>query len=740
MVPAVSILLICVVFLLPVFPILSGDTEGFSSSILSTVLHARAIAEYSYPFWTSDLGFGMPQPFAQSFLLHPVVWLFSLMDPADAMRLFYLGHLLLGATAIWGLCCHFGGTRRLSLLGVVTYVLSATTLNYVQTDFWPSIFLSWSLLPVLFYFLVKLIDANSAQRRAMFSLLLGLFGGLILANGHLGFMLVYGLALMSFGLLMLGDLRRIWPWVCVSLAVCLLLAAGKVTSIYLEYVRFVGDDAQRVFYAYTLFDLKSAWALLAKPLWPTLDFYDLVYANFAQKARIIWFGGIFVVLAAVALFRRDLRPDRHGMALAVAAVIFLAATNLPRGLSFGITAWYFTFRDPLTIVSIVLAVVVLTRLSGTRRGKVYVPLLAAIHVVILVGGSLPFWLSNAVHAAQTKPISSDFSELSSFATQMAERVNSGEYKPGVPKTARFGGGEDAYAVANCFQSSPLIDVLRATSQRDQSRVYLSRAARSGDLRSYLQAHQNLCTNSLAYHGIRTVNGWFKGVNYGLFYPNKHAMHGQIRGQQRVIENQALLDTLGIGYVLAVDTETVAQNLMPIRSFDAGDGRRVVLFRNATAWAEAVVVSPDITDFGLLPRYSACDHDRLLCANFEPIRAMSQNAPVISIKRRHGRIHLALASHDQEVMLFVSEYFLPGWTAHGRGEGTEKIELDVFPLVEGFVGIRAPAAIRSIDLKYQPTSRVIAELASWLTLAGTILAVIALAITGGLRRRYEPSVL
>ena len=41
------------------------DDEEYRNVVVSLIIHARALLDGHYPFWTSDLGLGMPHP------LHP---------------------------------------------------------------------------------------------------------------------------------------------------------------------------------------------------------------------------------------------------------------------------------------------------------------------------------------------------------------------------------------------------------------------------------------------------------------------------------------------------------------------------------------------------------------------------------------------------------------------------------------------------------------------------------------------
>ena len=53
------------------------DDEEYRSAILTIVVHARALLDGVYPYWTSALGFGLPHPLHPALLMHPLMPLFG---------------------------------------------------------------------------------------------------------------------------------------------------------------------------------------------------------------------------------------------------------------------------------------------------------------------------------------------------------------------------------------------------------------------------------------------------------------------------------------------------------------------------------------------------------------------------------------------------------------------------------------------------------------------------------------
>ncbi len=125
------------------------DDEEYRNAIASLVLHARAVLDGEYPFWTSALGFGLPHPLHPTFFFHPLMPFFGLWPVGAAVRVLYALHGVIGAAGAWLLVRRLAPSPWIAGLGSTTWVLATPALSYSQTDFWPSNFIGWSLAPFL---------------------------------------------------------------------------------------------------------------------------------------------------------------------------------------------------------------------------------------------------------------------------------------------------------------------------------------------------------------------------------------------------------------------------------------------------------------------------------------------------------------------------------------------------------------------------------------------------------------
>ena len=284
--------------------IVAPDEECFYSTILSTYLQGRALRSGGFLFWTSVLGFGMPLPFAQYLYLHPILFWFALLPPAAGIIFFYYLHLLAGLWGIWRWLRLHRIPPDLALLGGLTYLLCAPTLNYGLRDFWPSVLGMWTTLPWVFLAAAGVFSQN--RRHALSSsLALGLMLGLLVANGHAGVTPIY---VLGAALFVLGHGRSVAsraPWLALAAVIAVGIGAAKIFHVYTEYRLFLETEPgmTRAFAPASLFSWNAVRAGVLKPFL-SLDPGEAFARNLELGARIVWFGPPFLLLSLIAAFRR----------------------------------------------------------------------------------------------------------------------------------------------------------------------------------------------------------------------------------------------------------------------------------------------------------------------------------------------------------------------------------------------------------------------------------------------------
>lgn len=674
----------------PCFFIVSGDLESFFSTIYSTAAQARFLTQGGVTLWTTMLGLGMPQPFASTLSFHPIIFLLQLVPMKICLVLFYWLQMTVGSFFVYAAARHVRLSGFASLCCAATFLLCAPNLNYGLVDFWPEVFHVWSVLPILFYFILAVFDAESPLKALSGACLLALFAALTMLNGHNGVVATYGVMLAVFvAALRPGASQAAWL-AAAGLGFC--LAVGfRAYTLYSEMSLFP-PVIDRLYVPYTLFTPRELWAMFVKPLvlWRDEPFLQ---ANLRAGVRNFWFGPIFAILAIVGIWKGNLasRDRRAFAAVFLGGVLFV---HLPKSLCGGVIAWLIAFRDPAIIAALFLAGAAIDRLRDLgKTWRLGIAALVALHFSLLAAGASPFWLQNLssalVHAGE-KPLS---------------------FMPAAKQVA-----------ASILEASPLIEKLRGLYAKAPGRFVF--AGDIGGRRGfpYDLIRLGLGYNTLGYHGLPIVNGYFKGVYVPMYPPTTMLMHSHIVADRSLAENTPLLDVLGVRYILALDTEPQPPGTSLVLTCPTGEKSTLLVYENPRAWPFAAFVSADTPDLRL-SSVPGCAHDRLLCADAGPV-----------LSRRQGDVRATLledgvaaefAPSDATRWLLVSQMYRPGWRAVGTNREGERTLLATREALDALVAVEIPSGIVSVDIRYRPRLRLWLAYLSWGMLG--FLAVIPLAI-------------
>lgn len=696
-----SIIFTSALILLPQYWIVSPDNESFISTFLSTYLQAQALKNWSYPFWTSMLGIGMPQPFSQYLYFHPLLFLFMFLPPDIALLLMYFFHLLVGTFSVRAICKEVGVNEKISLVCSLTFLLCATTINYTIVDFWPSVFAIWTSLPLVFYLIIRLIAVEGKLASFFFSISLGLSLGIMILNAHASIVPEYFLCIILFVVGFWRRLKtRIW-WIVLSFCIGGLIAASKIFYHNSEYSLFPLESA-RTYVEFSLFNRKELWNMFLKPFYQERNLTNIFWANFNMGMRVVWFGGIFALSSIAALL---VRKFKHEMKLPLGLVFLggLALIHLPKAFCFKVIAFLVAFRDPAILAGIILAGLFLTYLyniaSECRKAKsvryfskLAIIFLCCVHLILMVTGAAPFWLRNVSHA---------------YVYNGKKSLN---HWFGLPESS----------VKWNMDSTDLVNKIIDRDNEHPGRLYYSQQVERKVVNTKYRTN-GLWTNSLAFHGIGVINGYFKGIYYGDIYPTNGLMHSSISAQPSLLRSPAMLTLLGVTHVIALEGELVSPSFVKKDEFELGDGIKILIYDNPEAFPEAFVV-PD-KEYEFLPRRN-CEHNRFLCKDVSGFIGKIDLNKQLSVEKNSGNVKIGFPPADKKQNIVVSEYYRPGWQVQ-RIRGREE-QANLFPFNEVLIGVTVPAGTQEIVLSYRPRIRVVLESISWL---GIVVCIIALFMIG-----------
>ncbi len=641
------------------------DDEEYRSAVLSAQLHARALLRGEYLTWTSQLGFGTPQPLGPSLLFHPLLPLLAWM-PADAwVQLLLAVHLAIGVSGAWMLGTAIGLARFGRVLLASTLVLATPTQNYVLTDFWLTPLVTWTLVPWLVWGFLRLSRAEFPAERRRMAVFTGGVGGLIMANGHGGYLLVYPLPLLAFMAWHWQSVLRRRRECALLLAVALAIAAPTVYHATTEFLTFpAGLPRDNTGQTLALADMLDA---LIRPFSGGVR-EPLEYTR-ELGARVLFFGGPFTILALIGGVRAIAGGARRDLATGAAVALALLVTpGLDRFPLF--TATYL-FRDPLILFAAPLAALELQRLATRTTWRGAAPLVATAQLALLVFGAWPFLTST-------------------WATRSWPHGPARSITRGTPLTL---GIRDAVAArpGRIYLTNLVEQVLSTNSSRQDG----------------------LVTNGLAYIGLSVVNGRFKGVSVDRVHPSDAVPYGVIRAQPQVERLRGLLDIAGITYVLALAGEPVADGWEPIVSVRGTHPFPLVLWRNPTTALGAMVVDRTTSDAAVSAR-PGCTTAGLFCLDDESLTSLARPG-VTRVTNRDGRIAIELAPAVEARRVLVAEMFRQEWRAEPAGTVLR-------PAFGGLMFVDVPAGVAQVVLVYRPWLRLSLAAAAWTMMAAAFVVV------------------
>jgi len=642
------------------------DDEEFRHAVLTSWLHVRALAEGTYAFWTSRLALGLPQPFIPNFWFHPLLPLLAVLEPSNWVRLVLLAHTVLGAAGMWQVGRTLGFRPMVRAICTFTFLLSAPGINYALNDAWPSHWIVWTSTPWLLRCLWRTLDSDGRDEWRS-SVLLGLLGGLVIANANPAYAVVFAVLIVAVIIVRWHSIiARLLP-LSVSATIAFLICSPNAALLASQRGLFASGvglqvDASPLPPAVAVDVFLRPLSSLASQLGPALD----------NDARTLSFGGPFALLVVAACVRRGWNRRELVLGLAIGlAFLFTALVPIP------LVTQRYQFRDPVILCAILLAGMAAERgLQQQRYVRQFTAFLLVLQIVAVGVVAAPY----ARYAWDEARSPTSWFRGATAAVPSADRLVSALDKPG----------------------------LVAFSPQVEKEVMN---------RTYLPA--GLGVNGLAYRGVHVLNGWFKGVSADPIWPDERLFYARLAPPQAFLQSAASLDLLGVRYVIAHRGETVATDLRE-RPLEITAAPELVLYENDDAWSGAILLDGDAGTVHA-PRLADCPNDHLLCRDFSSVASLQPAA--VKIVRSEGAIDVTFDRLETPRTLVVAEMFRPGWTATIGDQHPLP-----FAFLDSLLAVRVPVGGASVHLAYRPRLMYAATLGALAAIAGSLLALIRLSVS------------
>jgi hypothetical protein len=632
-------------FVWPYVAVGPNDLEDFYMGPVSTKIAVDALLAGDWPFWSLDIGLGVPQPVKFHFITYPLSPLCSVMDCGRVLKLAAIIQITLGSLCLGAILRASGVGRTLATTAGLAFLLASSTVQFTYVDDWSSVAVNTGSVPILIFAAFKLFRATDSRSRLLYSLMLGGMSGLQLS---MGYPLPHFLVVVPF---LFAQPRRLWEqwrWLAFATAIGLLIGGGHLYHLA-EQVLATPASVPRT--SHIDAPLAShAWSAFLRPFGP--DDLD-------RRWRVISFGPPFALLALASFMRR--RPEWRAYKAGLIGTLLLMV--LPEQWLFNTITDRWMYAVGVHVFGILLATLLVhdlqSRLASRRTATLVVAMVVAVQVGWQWLGVYPVWRPVALVAA--------------------------------------GAPEPDPIVRRLAHDQPAVERLKSLVRKSPGRLMLSLDA-DQTVRGLSLARYGLAQNVFPPNGVPTVNAAVLGIVLDDLYPTPELTGGPLIPPADAHLDRAFLDALGVRYVLVKDGQDYAPGLNDLGTVPRG----LRLLENAAAWPEAFFVSalPPL----VVPRKAGCGHDRFLCADFSRYDVARTSTPV-AVERHHDGMTLTFPPADQSRSVIVNQWYRPGWhTSAGRvtsgmeqfiavevPAGIPSVRLTYFPLIRGILFLTGIAA-------------------------------------------------
>ena len=704
-------------FLLPMVLYGPHGQEEWVGSVWSTLQYSAAIWKgHIPPMWSDDLGLGTPLPLGNRLDLAPPFLLFPIVSIRWVYPLFYAFYLGLGIIYVLRLCEDFKFGTFIRLMVGLTFLFSASTVQLMYVDDWPSLFHDWCLFPVLLFYLRRLCLNSDRGRTLGLIFSLGFVGGLWALNGHCGHMAVLASVLAVYAIAMVSQRKDLLLKLIGSALISILISSehmyyliSQIRSFPSYITRFQAEDG---------ISLQQLLATLFRPLdtlvWPLLGHYtnadlqgvlsrgwSLYVADY--NLRIPFMGTLFILVAifwSLKTFgfsqstKNDV-PDQRALAITILfsfIMMFMKASwflNIPSG------TWL--YREGLTLFGLLGAGCWFQRkLNDHSRCIKWFPLLFSLHLVQMVIGIYP-----AIHNTITTP-----------GMRYYEDIGQKKGLPGWISHHTNKEGDRLFATNSFSKGFHFVD----------DGLY--------------------GITDLTFLGVKPFNSYFKSVPMDTVAQSLCLGHGWIPGHPDIVTNKSMLDVFGINLVLGLESELgdlkLLQNdersLMLSRfgiqlknppdglellderqSLYDGTLKKVLLYRNPAAWPQAFLMDPAITR---LKEQRACGYTGAICRDFSDWKEY-RLFDVVDMTGEDGRYSIKLSPSKRERLFVTSKLYRPEWVAIN----SEGILLPTEQLGGALLGVHVLPGERGFTLEFRPIFRYFLWIISIISLIITVLMIL-----------------
>ena len=368
--------LAAIFFTLPIVIFGIKDREDYDLGLLSAKI---IYSEFNFFIFFFDLyGPGVKFPIGQGLFFHPLIIFLG------NIKLFYfifvLSHILVQINYFSKILKQFKISSN-EIIPILLVIFSISNFNYIYSDDWISLFFSYSLFFVSFYYLNKIFINSSLIAYVQFTLSISF----MILNGHPGLIFVYILFFFLYGIFnkKLNFIFKKMPYVFLLILIIIL---SEYIYWLIEETLSYNTITKTVQASYSLKDYMLS---LISPLFPLIGYKlnGILDMNF-QTNRLPSYGVLFFisVLYGLYLFIKKKSSEINNINGILLILILLSLTDISSYLY--IIAGIWQIRDVINIITIIIIAKLLTDISLSKLSRFFLNFSLFLILVIFYVGNI----------------------------------------------------------------------------------------------------------------------------------------------------------------------------------------------------------------------------------------------------------------------------------------------------------------------------------------------------------------
>jgi hypothetical protein len=676
------------VFLLPMALYGPHDQEEWGGSVWSTLQYSLAIWDARMPpMWSDSLGLGTPMPLGHRFDFSPPFLLFPLLSIRWVIFLFYAFYLSIALLYLWKICDEYKFSPNLNVVICISFLFSAPTVQLMYLDDWPTLFHTWCFLPIIFFYLRRLIYSSAWASSWKNITILGVVVGIWAINGHSGHMFTLASILAIYSFYLILPRKELLLKLLVSCIISALISSEHIYHLVSESLLFPPDVHRSM--AQDGISVLDFINTFTRPL-DLLGFVDLLEKN-EFRLGFLWsafltnlnlrtpFVGALILFSALFFSHRSLLAnnivDREHVAISFTFLIsfflmFMKASylnNLPSG------TWM--YRDGVVFFGLISAGLWMkSKLNYKSNLSKWLQKLLFIHFLQLLFSFYPV-------------------------------IHNSIVKPGLYNYQNFGilNGLPGWISTSIDKPNPRLFFVNNESGTE-SRIKFVKDGLYG-------------VTDLTFFGVRPFTAWIKSVSMDLIARSVSLGHGLIPGYKDILINGQMLNVFGVNLIFmssdvyeSLSSSHVNKNFILIGSYLTSSGT-VHLLRNKDAWPEAFLMSMDVINLQTIKR--VCNYQGAICGDYtEWPKFLLEDE--VRVYGRDGDYSYQIEPSLNTRLFVTSKLYRPEWEARSG-----PLQLQVIKVGEALTGVVVPNNVSSFTLTYVSTIRLFLR---WVGLFSLVISV------------------